>query len=100
MRYQDLRTYAGPKTACDHCKRSFRVGQVIHVNQKHGLVFCESNSDEPNLCMQNYLFRKFSMTNPGEMLMTDLYVFGHHTDLSVEPKQQSLFSRLLQLFCR
>ena len=98
MRYQDLEVYTGPKTGCDQCKRAFATGQVINVNDKNGLVFCDSDSDGPDLCLQNYLFFQFSMTHPGQSLSAEPMVFGQHAQIVIVPASPSLLRRLKQAF--
>lgn len=98
MRYRDLKVYTGPKTGCDQCKRAFATGQVIHVNDKYGLVFCDSDSDGPTLCLQSYLVFQFLKTNPGESLSGELRVFGQHNQIVIVPGNHSLLRRLKQAF--
>jgi hypothetical protein len=44
MRYEELKAYTGPKTACEHCKRAFKPGQVITTTDKE-LAFCYTDGD-------------------------------------------------------
>jgi hypothetical protein len=99
MRYEDLRVYAGLRTVCCHCGDSFREGQVIHVAKGYDLAFCDSDSDGPNLCLQNYLFMKFWEEHPNEALLADPMVYGHRTaDHGVTAPPPTLLQRFINWF--
>jgi hypothetical protein len=101
MRYEELRAYTGTRHACCHCKRKFRIGQMLHVDRKHDLTFCDSDSDGPNLCLQNYLYLTFCEEHPNEGLAADLMVYREHVAREAVPEvvpPPTLLGRIKRFF--
>jgi len=44
MSYPEIEEYAGEKTACDNCARTFKRGEVITVDTRKDYTFCYSDS--------------------------------------------------------
>jgi hypothetical protein len=100
MDQKDLPLYGGPQTACCHCGREFRPGEILSVTNGGALAFCHTPGNKG--CLIDYI--RFELpTGPRTLVGHAFNVFREHpgTDTVVAPAadgKPSLVERMRRLF--